>query len=231
MPLKPLTLREEKFVDALFMNNFNGADAARIAGFSKTGAKVQAVRLLTKANLRAEIEARKLQLREATGITCDEWMKKVRRLFDADVRKLLDEHNNPIDIPLLGDNEALIIKGFDVVEDFTKVKKNKDGTEQAVCTGYTKKVRLTEPKEILAFVGKVMGYIREDQEPDPDDKAKRSLRVTFVSPKGKQIQVSIGQDGQRRLVQVNEQPKGEPLPPEAPASIAKRLGVRFVKPA
>lgn len=49
--LKPLTFREGKFVDKYFETHFNGAEAARLAGYSKKAAKVQAARLLTKANL------------------------------------------------------------------------------------------------------------------------------------------------------------------------------------
>ena len=101
--------------------------------------EVQTTRLLTKANLLLAIETRKKEHQEKLTITREEWMRKVPRLFDADVRKLYDMHNNPIDIPLRGDNEAMLIDGFNVVEDFTKVKQNQDGHEQAVCTGYTKR--------------------------------------------------------------------------------------------
>ena len=106
------------------------------------------------------------------------------------MRKLFDAHNNPIDIPLLGDNEAMLIEGFDVVEDFTKVKKNQDGQEQAVCTGYTKKIRYTKPKDVVEFVGKVMGYITDDP-PEPEDKALKSLRVVFVNSNGEQVDVDL----------------------------------------
>ena len=106
------------------------------------------------------------------------------------MRKLFDAHNNPIDIPLLGDNEAMLIEGFDVVEDFTKVKKNKDGQEQAVCTGYTKKIRFTKPKDVVEFVGKVMGYIT-DEPPEPEDKSLKSLTVVFVNSKGERVDVNL----------------------------------------
>ena len=46
--LELLTLRERKFVDALFFTTplFNGAESARVAGFSKASCQVQAVELL-----------------------------------------------------------------------------------------------------------------------------------------------------------------------------------------
>lgn len=88
----------------------------------------------------------------------------MRRLFHGDVRKLFDTYGNPIDIPKLGDNEALMIEGFEVVEDFTKVKKNEIGEEQAECTGYTKKIKYTKPREALEFVGKALGYYAEKKD-------------------------------------------------------------------
>ena len=118
--LKPLTFREQQFVEKYFETNFNGAEAARLAGYSTKAAKVQAARLLTRANLLLAIDARKKEHQQKISISREEWMRKVRCLHDADVRKLFDAHNNPIDIPLLGDNEAMLIEGFDVVEDSQK---------------------------------------------------------------------------------------------------------------
>jgi phage terminase small subunit len=164
--LKPLTYRERKFVDALFLTKppMNGTEAARVAGFSKVGASVQAVRMLRKVNIQAAIEKRKQAAETVAGVTKTQWENKVKRLFHGDVRKLFDAHNNPIDISLLGDNEALMIEGFEVVEDFTKVKNNEEGTEHAVCTGYTKKIKYTKSREALEFVGKVLGYYTEKRE-------------------------------------------------------------------
>lgn len=164
--LKPLTYRERKFVDALFLTTpvMNGAEAARAVGFSKASAPVLACRLLMKANVKTAIEARKVEIEQRNEITKAQWEHKVRRLFHGDVRKLFDDHGNPIDIPKLGDNEALMIEGFEVVEDFTKVKQNETGEEQAECTGYTKKIKYTKPREALEFVGKALGYYVDKKE-------------------------------------------------------------------
>jgi hypothetical protein len=87
------------------------------------------------------------------------------------------------------------------------VKKNKDGHEQAVCTGYTKKIRFTKPKDVVEFVGKVMGDIT-DEPPEPEDKALKSIQVVFVNSKGERV------DG--KPPRVIEQ---QPAPP---------IGVKFV---
>ncbi len=214
--LKPLTFRERKFVDAYFRTTpiFNGAEAARAIGCSEKSCRVQAVRLLTKDNVMAEIQARQVEYQQETQITRAEWLRKVRRLYDADVRKLFDAHNNPIDIPLLGDNEALLIEGFEVVEDFTKVKDNR-GREQAVCTGYTKKIRHAKPKDVLAFVGKALGYMT-DEPPEPEDQALKSLQIVFVNSKGERVDVNLN-------------PSRAPLTTPPPPEPDRPIGVKFVK--
>ncbi|MBK5283031.1 MAG: terminase small subunit [Nitrospiraceae bacterium] len=164
--LKSLTYRERQFVDALFLTTpvMNGAEAARAVGFSVASCRVQAVRLLTKDNVQAAIEQRKQEIEKKAEITRDEWLKKGRRFYHGDVRKLFDAHGNPINIPSLGDNEASLIEGFEMVEDFTKVKKNETGEEQAVCTGYTKKFKLVSPLRAHEYFGKILGYYADKVE-------------------------------------------------------------------
>lgn len=140
------------------------------------------------------------------------------------MRKLFDPHGNPIDIALLGDNESMLIEAFQVVEDFTKVKDSKGG-EQAIPAGYTKKIRLAKPMEILQFVGKAMGFV--DGEEEDDSQVSRSLQVTFVSERGYKMQRNTGPDGRRKLVERNERAEiGPDIPQEE--NIAKRLGCSFL---
>ena len=158
--LKPLTIRERRFVEALFHTTppLNGSEAARAVGVSVKSCRVQAVKWLTKSNIQAAVDKRKQEIEQQDKVTRDEWLKKGRRFYRGDVRKLFDAQGNPIDIPNLGDNEAALIEGFEVVEDFTKVKKNEEGTEQAVCTGYTKKFKLVSPIKAHEYYGKILGY-------------------------------------------------------------------------
>jgi hypothetical protein len=96
--------------------------------------------MLMKVNVQAAIEARKAEIEQRNEITKAQWEHKVRRLFHGDVRKLFDDHGNPIDIPKPGDNEALMIEGFEVVEDFTKVKKNETGRSKWIVWAIRKKL-------------------------------------------------------------------------------------------
>lgn len=54
--MKPLTAKERKFCFKYFELNLNGTRAAIAAGYAEKSARVTASRLLTKANIRAEIE-------------------------------------------------------------------------------------------------------------------------------------------------------------------------------
>ncbi len=162
---KRLTSREKRFVDAFFVTTpiFNGSEAARAVGFSEKSCRVAAVRLLTKDNIKAAIEQRKLEIEEASKITREAWLKKAERFYHGDVRKMFDDHGNVIDIPTLEDNEASLIAGFEVVEEFTQVEKA-DGKKGAEHTGYTKKFKLVDPLKAHEYYGKITGFYTEKRE-------------------------------------------------------------------
>jgi phage terminase small subunit len=62
-----LNEKEKHFVTA-FIKEPNGAKAARAAGYSPKAAKEQASRLLTRANVKAEIEKRRAKIAERAEI-------------------------------------------------------------------------------------------------------------------------------------------------------------------
>jgi phage terminase small subunit len=63
-----LTPRQAKFVEAYAIDR-NAARAARTAGYSATGAKVTACRLLTKANVKAALAAKEAELARQMDVT------------------------------------------------------------------------------------------------------------------------------------------------------------------
>lgn len=179
----PLTFREKRFIDALFMTEppFNGAAAARKAGFSKKSCRVQAFNLLTKCNVKAEIEKRQVEIEKQSEVTRDQWLKKGARFYHADVRKIVDDHGNAIPLSDLDDNEAAMIAGIELVEEFTQVEK-KDGIKKAEHTGYTKKFKLVDPMKAHEYYGKIRGYIKGDESPIPP--APINLNVTLTLKPG-----------------------------------------------
>lgn len=72
MSAKRLTPKERIFVSE-YIKTRNGSEAARIAGYSPLAAKEIACRMLTKAHIRAEIDARIEKIQEKAEVSA-EWV-------------------------------------------------------------------------------------------------------------------------------------------------------------
>lgn len=69
---RPLTKRQKAFVEAMADPTVKSqAEAARRAGYAPSGAKVEASKNLTKPNLVVEIENRKQEIAQYSGITAE----------------------------------------------------------------------------------------------------------------------------------------------------------------
>ena len=167
--LKP---KLERFCEEIIKGQ-NQSDAYRIA-FQPKRAKansihVEASKWAANPKVRLRIEELRAQLVKASQVSLADWLKKAERFYYADVRNLYDEFGNVKDIPSLGDNESAMIAGFEVTEDYTKVRLN-DGSQEAVPVGYTKKIKLVDPLEGHKYLGKVLGYYTEkppERPPEP----------------------------------------------------------------
>ena len=158
-----MTPQREKFAQEI-VKGLSQSDAYR-AAFKPKRASTKTVyekasRLMKQPTVKARIKEIMAPVIEEIQVTKEQWLKYMERLYFADVRKMFDEHGHPIAIHLLCDNEAAMIEGFEVVEHFTKVKHN-DGSTEAVCTGYTKKYKLTPKLKVMLEFGKVMGFYTE----------------------------------------------------------------------
>lgn len=158
--MKPLKLRERQFVDALFKTTppMNGSEAARMVGVSMKSCRVTASKWLTNPNIQDAIEKRRQEIEKKAEITKEQWIAKMRGFFHADVRKMFTGPGNALDIHELGDNEALMVEGYELVENFEKVG------DKAEHVGYTKKVKLTPKLKAMLEFGKVMGWYTEKKE-------------------------------------------------------------------
>ena len=181
----PLTFREKRFIDAFFMSEppFNGAAAARKAGFSEKSCAVQAYNLLIKYNVKAEIEKRQAEIERLSQVTREQWLKKGARFYHADMRKIVDGQGHVLDIPEWGDNEAAMIAGVKITEQFTQVE-TKDGKKRAEHTGYVKEFKYVDPMKAHEYFGKISGFITDDT---PEDDSLKSLTLVFVNSKGERV--------------------------------------------
>jgi len=186
LPATNLTPKQERFCQAI-VEGKTQSDAYR-AAFNPKRSKartihIEASRLMANPKISLRIVELMKPVIAKVQVTREEWLKKAERFYHADVRKLFDNHGNPIEVHELGDNEAVLIEGFEIVEDFTKVKKN-NGEVEAVPTGYTRKYRLTKPRECHEYFGKVMGFYDPEPKPPSSDQ-NRPINIVFVKPDGK----------------------------------------------
>lgn len=191
----PLTPRETKFLDAWFMTQppFNGAEAARAVGYAKCGAAVTAVQILIKPNVIAEVKRRRTVMDEVSEITKAHWMKSTERFYRANMRKVIDVNGHVLPIPEWGDDEAAMLAGIEVTEEFTTVER--DGIKRAEHTGYTKKIKWVDPMKANEYFGKVRGFISDD--PPPIDISSLSINIAFVNAAGEPVDVTPVVSGTR----------------------------------
>lgn len=160
-----MTPKVEKFCQEIVKGK-SQSDAYR-AAFKTKHIKDHTVHNLASRMMKyKEVTARVAELMapivEKAQFTREQWIEDGLRLYKGDIRKVFDEHGN-VDITKLGDSEADCIEGFEVTEDFTKVAKN-DGTEDAVPTGYTKKIKWTSRRNRHEYLGKALGFYTEKHE-------------------------------------------------------------------
>jgi hypothetical protein len=90
--MRALTVREEAFIGAYISNGGNGAAAVKTAGYrckAQGAAKVQAARMLTRANLSAEIVKRRAELRRVSNVSAQEVIAVLAAQMRSDITELL----------------------------------------------------------------------------------------------------------------------------------------------
>ena len=129
------TPKVEKFCQAIVAGK-SQSDAYRIA-FNAKKMKAKTVheaasRLMAEGKVAARIQELMKPVIEKVQVTRDQWLQKMEGYFHSDVRKMFNGPGNAIDISELGDNEALMVEGFELVENFEKV-----GDKAEHCLLYT----------------------------------------------------------------------------------------------
>lgn len=126
------------FVDQ-YMVDRNGTQAAIRAGYSPKSAKVTACRMLTNANVKAEIDRRVEEYSRTAGITVVDLLEVGKKLVFADIRKLFDERGRMLHPTEWPDDVAPAVAGMDITEEWGR---DEDGKPER--QGTTKKVRMID---------------------------------------------------------------------------------------
>lgn len=146
-----LTPKQERFVDE-YLTDLNASQAAIRAGYSKKTAGRQAIELLNKTHIAAEISARKKQIADDTGITRNRIIHEMARLAFFNIKGLVDSDGNPKSIHELTDDVAAAINGIDI----TVI-----GSPESQ-VGKVRKYKVPDKNKALENLAKILGYMDRD---------------------------------------------------------------------
>jgi phage terminase small subunit len=183
--LLPLNPREEKFV-AHYSVHFNGAAAARFAGFAPGGGERNYAReLLIKPYIQKHISAKLAELGELHFRLADENTSLLRTMRDADRTAIFDDTGalkDPKDWP---EECKALLAGIEVEE-----RTVGEGENAQVIR--VKKVRLEPPKGVIDSLAKISGQFIErsqllDRHGRPVDplSVRPVINLTLGQPKAK----------------------------------------------
>ena len=115
----------------------------------------------------SKVSRRIEQLQERMVSRClmskQQWLEKLDQMCRADVRKIFNAQGHVKEIHELADEEASIVAGVEVEENFAKVG---DKVEHV---GYIKKIKLVSPEKISMSYGKARGWLKEQEEKPVED--------------------------------------------------------------
>jgi phage terminase small subunit len=171
-----LTEKEEAFCQA-YLIDFNGAKAARLAGYSENSAKEIASENLTKLHIRERISELRNEMGRSFNISRERIAQELARIGFLDIRNVFDDNGKLKDPKEWGDDEAAAIAGLETEQTFEGYG------EDRTWTGYLKKVKLTDKKAALDSLAKLMGYNAPDKASlvDPDGNAVQPIiNITVV---------------------------------------------------
>ena len=152
-----LTPKQQMFVKE-YLIDLNATQAAIRAGYSEKTAMQIGEQNLRKLDIAAAIELEMQKREQRTEITQDSVLKELAKIGFFDIRKLLDEHGNPIPLHMLDDQTAAAISGLDILEQW-------DGSgDDRVFVGFVKKYKIADKRAALVDIGKHLGMFIERKE-------------------------------------------------------------------
>lgn len=148
---KPLTEKEEAFCQN-YLIDFNGAAAARKAGYSEDSAREIACQNLAKIHIRERIEQLRAGMGKSFNITRERIAQEYARIAFGDIRKIFKEDGSLLMPHEWDDDTAAAIAGIDTDDLFEGFGREREQV------GVTKKVKLSDKRSALDSLVKLMGY-------------------------------------------------------------------------
>ena len=142
-----VTAKQRIFVKE-YLTDFNGTRAAIAAGYSKKSARMTASRMITKANIQAEIAKLTEKRCGKLEITADRVLEELGKLAFFDPRKFFRADGSLVPVLELDDDTAMALAGLEVNELFEG-----KGDEREM-VGYAKKFKLADKGQNLERLGR-----------------------------------------------------------------------------
>ena len=168
-----LSKRQERFARE-YVIDCNGTKAAIRAGYSESGASVQAVRLLADDNVLALVERLTNRKFAKLEISADHVLHELARLAFLDPRKFFDGDGNLKPIHELDDDTAAALAGLEVTEEFT------GSGESRALSGYLKKIKIADKGINLERLGKHLRLFGNELE--AQNNVQININVTLPRP-------------------------------------------------
>jgi phage terminase small subunit len=150
---KQLSPRQLKFID-LIISGLSATDAAKGAGYAAHTATMQGSRLLTIANIAAEISRRRKRLETKSDITAQRVLEELGRIGFSDLRKYLKVTGKSVQVfgsDKWCDADAAAISEIKIVS-----KEDEDGeVEQTV------QLRMHDKIESLKAIARILGMNKD----------------------------------------------------------------------
>ncbi len=155
-----------------------------VGKLNKKGICERASRLMKDCNIMARISELRRPVVERFQADHEAWLMKLREIVFLDKRRMFDEHNNCIDIPLMPADVVSSIAGFEISEEFVGKKED----ETRVPVGYTKEFKMVNPLDAIELYGKALGFFPSEKMAlaaqleieEANKEVTRSIKVTFV---------------------------------------------------
>lgn len=143
--------KRERFCQE-YVQDFNGARAARAAGYGAKAAKQAATRMLTFVDVQGRVEELKAEAWRKLHMSRDEVLGRLSSVARFDPRRLFDAEGKMLPITELDSETATAVASIEVEEI------GADGT----VIGLTKKIKASDRMKALDMLGKYHGVFEAD---------------------------------------------------------------------
>lgn len=151
MPGK-LSDKQRRFCEEYLVDH-NATQAAIRAGYSQKTARIQASKLLTKANIQDYLQSKVKVLMNSLEITQERILQEYARIAFFDPRRLRGTDGRAFELHQLDDDTAAAIAG---VEEFAEF--DEDGQQ----TGITKKIKIASKISALDALARIEGMFKDN---------------------------------------------------------------------